>query len=458
MTIFARDEQAIIAQCTPKGSGAIALLRISGLNALEIATSISKFIHKKRLDTLPTHTIHFGYVIDQSGKHIDQALFFIMHAPKTFTGQDTVEITCHNNPFIISDIITAAIFAGARIAEHGEFARRAVLNNKIDLLQAEAINELIHANTSIALKQSMAQLEGSLSCWITEIEDSLLQALTLTEASFEFLDDEISFGPQITEIIDTISKKIKTICKSLEQQKQIRNGIRIVILGSVNAGKSSLFNAILAKERAIVTNIPGTTRDTIEAGLYKDGNYWTLIDTAGIRQTDDLIENQGIERSLKEAILADIIILVIDGSRRLLKEERAFYETCITQHNKKIILVRNKIDKALDNQDSIGQTYIDCSCNTKQNIDIIEKAIAEKIVALFNLVDAPFLLNERQTHLLLTVDQKLNLIKSMMQEPIQYELVSTDIRDTLTLTSEFTGKTMSERSMDQIFKTFCVGK
>ena len=146
------------------------------------------------LRELPSHTIHFGYVIDPDGSHIDQVLFLLMHAPKTFTGQHTVEITCHNNPFIISDIIKAAIAAGARIAENGEFTRRAVINNKIDLIQAEAINELIHANTTVALKQSMAQLEGSLSSWITELEESLLNALALTEASFEFLDDEISFG------------------------------------------------------------------------------------------------------------------------------------------------------------------------------------------------------------------------------------------------------------------------
>jgi len=458
MTVLAHDEQTIIASCTPKGSGAIALLRISGPNAIEIATSISKLASQKVLRELPTHTIHFGYVINPDDSHIDQVLFLLMHAPRTFTGQHTVEITCHNNPFIISDIIKAAIAAGARIAENGEFTRRAVINNKIDLVQAEAINELIHANTTVALKQSMAQLEGSLSSWLTELEESLLNALALTEASFEFLDDEISFGPQIHEIISATRTKIKTIYKSFDQQQQIRNGIRIAILGSVNAGKSSLFNALLAKDRAIVTDIPGTTRDTIEAGLYKDGNYWTLIDTAGIRQSNDTIENQGIERSLKEAVLADIIILVFDASRSLSKDERAFYQSCIDKHKDKIILVRNKADEALDNSSMFGQTCIDCSCKTKQNIDTIEKTIAAKIAALFDTINSPFLLNERQAHLLRTLEQQLGCIESMMHEPIQYELLSTHIKDALTLTLQLTGKTVSEQTMDRIFKQFCVGK
>jgi tRNA modification GTPase len=458
MTILAHDEQTVIAQCTPKGSGAIALLRISGTDAIAIASSISKLSGSKKLHDMATHTIHFGYVINHKGEPIDQVLFLLMHAPRSFTGQDTIEITCHNNPFIIADIIKAAIEAGARIAENGEFTRRAVLQNKIDLLQAEAINELIHANTTIALKQSMAQLEGSLSSWMAEIENLLLDALALTDASFEFLDDEISFGPQIQEVVGTLRTKIKVLCTSCDQQQQIRNGIRIAILGSVNAGKSSLFNALLTQDRAIVTDIPGTTRDTIEAGLYKDGNYWTIIDTAGIRQTDDTIENQGIERSLKEAIKADIIILVLDASRVLTDYEIGFYKQCIEQHGKKIILVRNKIDRALDKEQTFGHTCIDCSCRTKQKIDTVERTIASKIAALFDSIYAPFLLNERHAHLLGTLDQKLVIIESMTQEPIQYELLSAHIKDALACITELTGQAITAQAMDKIFSQFCVGK
>ena len=398
MTILAHDEQTIIAQCTPKGSGAIALLRISGAGAIEVSCRISKLAGSKKLCDMATHTVHFGHVVNHYGKTIDQVLFLLMRGPRTFTGQDTVEITCHNNPFIIADIIKVTI------------------------------------------------------------EQQLLNALALTDASFEFLDDEISFGSQIKEIVASLRANIHNLLSSYDQQQQIRNGIRIAILGSVNAGKSSLFNAILAQDRAIVTDIPGTTRDTIEAGLYKDGNYWTLIDTAGIRQTRDMIESQGIERSLKEAIKADIILLVIDASRQMMPEEQAFYQQCINNHASKIILIRNKTERALDKGQTFGHTCIDCSCKTKQNIDTIERAIAAKIAAIFDSINAPFLLNERHANLLGTLDQNLVIIESMTQEPIQYELLSTHIKDALTCICQLTGKTISAQVMDKIFSQFCVGK
>ena len=310
--------ETIIAQCTPQGTGAIALLRLSGDNTFAIADAISKLPGNKIISALPTHTIHYGWVVDKNGAHIDQVLFLLMRAPHTFTGDDTVEITCHNNPFIIQNITQAALAAGARLAQEGEFSRRAVSNNKIDIIQAEAINDLIHANTQLTLKQSLSQLEGSFSHWVVSIEKQLIKALALSDASFEFLDEEnMEFSTQIKEIIDAVLTTITNLKNTFNQQQQIRNGIRIAIIGSVNAGKSSLFNALLNQERAIVTNIAGTTRDAIEAGLYKNGNYWTLIDTAGLRTTDDIVEQLGISRSHEEAHKADIILLVFDGSQQL---------------------------------------------------------------------------------------------------------------------------------------------
>jgi len=451
-------EQTIIAQCTPKGSGALALLRLSGPDALEIASSISELASGKTLRNLPTHTIHFGYVVSPQGEHIDQVLFLLMHGPRTYTGEHTVEITCHNNPFIISDIINVALAYGARIAEQGEFTRRAVMNNKIDLIQAEAVRELIHANTSTALKQSMAQLEGSLSSWISEIEQLLLSSLALTEASFEFLDEEMSFDAQITEIIKKISTKIEDTAASFDQQQHLRNGVRIALLGSVNAGKSSLFNTLLGKDRAIVTDIPGTTRDTVEAGLYRGGNYWTLIDTAGVRQTNDAIEQQGIKRSFDEAGLADIVILVEDCSRVMTPAEIAFYDDCLQNYHDKVIIVRNKVDKELKSDKKNEYTSIDCSCKTKHNIDILEKIIEEKISHIFETIHAPFLLTERQVQVLKTLDQKVRDIHELLVTPIQYELLSIHIRDALACISELSGRTISEKGMDLIFKQFCVGK
>lgn len=477
------DEQTIVSLCTPQGSGAIALIRISGADAVAIADKMSKLASGAQLASVPTHTIHFGWIILRYTRHnemtgasayaleasedrqderqdiVDQVLFLLMRGPKTFTGQDTVEITCHNNPFIIEQIITLAITYGARSAQNGEFTKRAVLNKKIDLVQAEAIQELIHANTQAALKKSLAQLEGSFSHWIQSIEQNLVKALALSEASFEFIDEEMSFGNQITEIIQPTLETIKQLKTTFESQQQIRNGIRIAIIGSVNAGKSSLFNAILGKSRAIVTNIAGTTRDVIEAGVYKNGNYWTLIDTAGLRQTDDIIEQEGIKRSFAEAQQADIILLVLDGARTMSSSERTVYETVIQDHKNKIILLVNKSDEPIAHDTPLSiPELISISSKNKTNISMVEDVIEQKIHVLMAKSDAPFLINARQSKLILELEKKLGHILYMLSGNVQYELVSYHLNDALSHLCELTGKSISEIGLDAVFREFCVGK
>lgn len=452
------DEQTIVSLCTPQGSGAIALLRISGIDAIAIADRISKLASGAKLASLPSHTIHYGIILD-SEEHVDQVLFLLMRGPKTFTGQDTIEITAHNNPFIIEKISALAIAAGARSAQNGEFTKRAVLNKKIDLVQAEAIQELIQANTQAALKKSLAQLEGSFSHWIHALEKDLVKALALSEASFEFIDEEMAFGAQILEIIESILKTIEQLKSTFESQQQVRNGIRIAIIGSVNAGKSSLFNAILGKSRAIVTNIAGTTRDVIEAGVYKNGNYWTLIDTAGLRQTQDVIEQEGIKRSLAEAQQADIILLVLDGAREISPSERAVHETIIDQYKNKIILIRNKSDEPfLGDMPLSIHDFIAVSSKNGTNIAAMQDAIELKISALLAKSDAPFLVNTRQNKLILELEKKLDKIRSMLSGDVQYELVSYHLNDALSHLCELTGKSISEAGMDAVFREFCVGK
>ena len=453
-------DQPIIAQCTPTGTGAIALLRISGKTALNVADAISVLPHKKTLSAQPTHTIQYGHVVDADGNTIDQVLFLIMHAPHTFTGENTVEITCHNNPFIIQNILYAAIAAGARMAQEGEFSRQAVENNKIDILQAEAINDLIHANTQLALKQSLSQLAGSFTQWITNLEKQLIKALALSDASFEFLDEEnLQFNNQIAEIIEHIIATTHSLKDTFNQQQHIRNGIRIAIIGSVNAGKSSLFNALLNKERAIVTNIAGTTRDAIEAGLYKNGNYWTLIDTAGLRTTNDIIEQMGITRSQEQAHLADIILLVFDGSHKLSSQEKDVYQELLDIYGDKIIIVVNKIDLSQQHNSIITdkQRYT-VSTRNKTNIGELENAIQNKIATLFKSIGSPFLLNQRHFNALLALEKNLLIIQKMLTPNTSYELVSYHLNDALTNLSELTGKTISEAGMDAVFREFCVGK
>ncbi len=458
--IQARDTQAIVSQCTPKGSGAIALIRISGDIALDVANSIAQLASGKSILKVPTHTIHYGSICYQDGTIIDHVMLFVMHGPKTFTGQDTVEITCHNNQFIIERIIARAIAAGARHAGHGEFSKRAFLQGKIDLIQAEAINELIHASNQQALKQSLAQLDGSFSQWLVAIEQRLIRCVALSEASFEFIDEEeLEFGNQVKEQIQTIVNDISVLKKTFDQQQQIREVIRIAIIGSVNAGKSSLFNALVHQERAIVTEIAGTTRDALEAGLYVEGNYWTLIDTAGLRQTSDIIEKEGIRRSHEQAQKADIVLLVYDRSRKLSTDEQIIYHDLVTQYQNKVIIIAHKADlDECSNELLWLQSIIHVSSQPKKNIDAVHDAIAEKIIALFKNIESPYLLNQRHFNLVLELEKKLLTILEMLNGSIEYELLSCHLNDSLESLTELTGKTISEKGMDKVFREFCVGK
>lgn len=456
---LSHDEQTIIAQCTPIGSGALALLRISGADAITIADQFGRLASGIPLRSVTSHTVHYGSVVDDQENIIDHVMFIIMHAPRTFTGQNVVEITTHNNQFIIEAIINRAIQQGARLAQQGEFSRRAVLQGKIDLLQAEAIHELIGANTQLALKKSLAQLDGSFSQWIQSIEKQLLHALALSEASFEFIDEEnMTFSAQITDLINAILATITQLKDTFNQQLHIRQGIRIALIGSVNAGKSSLFNALLKKDRAIVTNIAGTTRDTIEAGVYKNNNYWTLIDTAGLRNTDDIIEQQGIEKSYQEAIAADIILLVIDGSRPMSVQEQTIYHALFSQHKQKTIIIRNKSDLEQAALTFPAEEMIESSHSNSISIDAIHKALEQKIIILLQQLESPFLLNQRQYNLLTDVEQKLCALLPLLTTHPDYEIISYHLTDTLALLSELTGKSISEAGMDAVFRNFCVGK
>lgn len=454
------DTKPIIALCTPKGAGAIALIRISGDNSIELVNAISKLSSSKKLIKQKSHTIHHGYVID--GKEvIDEVLFFLMKAPKTFTGQDTVEISCHNNLFIINQIIQVAIAHGAHQAQRGEFSKRAFLNKKIDLIKAEAINELIAAQTEIALKKSMAQLKGSLSSKIVEIETELLSLLTHTQASFEFLDEEqkdLGFDTLIKKKLNQLLKDTCEILKNFSQQKQIREGIKIAILGNVNVGKSTLFNALVNKERAIVTNTPGTTRDAIETSIFQNGNFWLLVDTAGVRESSDTIEQKGIEKSWQEASCADIIIVVFDGTKEFLPEESIFHKTIQEKYAQKSIIVINKIDAIENNKNYKIKDALKISAKNNIGIDKLKQKLEEKIKTIFEQAQSPYLLNQRQYNLISELNIKLKKIEREITNKVEYELLAYELNDLLKLTTQLTGKTITDKMMDAVFKTFCIGK
>lgn len=458
--VLTKDEETIVAQCTPQGAGAIAMLRVCGVNAISIVDACAQVTGGQTLQTAQTHTIHYGWVTDAQGNKIDQVLFLLMRGPKTFTGQDTVEITGHNNQFLVERIIQRLLDCDARIAQAGEFTRRAYLNNKIDLIQAEAINELIGSQTEHALKQSLSQLEGSFSSLVSQIEKKLVHAMALSEASFEFIDEDVQFGPQISALVTQTLDSIAGIKSSHSQQDQIRQGVRIALIGSVNTGKSSLFNALTGKKRAIVTNIAGTTRDCIEAGLNKYGNFWTLVDTAGLRSTDDIIEAEGIKKSLEQAELSDIILLIFDGSRPLSVSEHDAYKTILDRHAKKCLIIRTKKDLPQVPLTLIDDQYpvLTVSSQTQENVQLLESEIQRTIEHLFTSLGSAYLLTKRHYHLLITLEKSLISIIDLCRDQIQYELLSFHLQDAIATVSELTGKSISEAAMDAVFREFCVGK
>ncbi|MBP6892475.1 tRNA uridine-5-carboxymethylaminomethyl(34) synthesis GTPase MnmE [Candidatus Babeliales bacterium] len=452
-------DQTIIALCTPQGAGAIGLIRLSGTNVFEIIDKLSLTANKKKLSDQQTHTISYGWVINEFGKYIDQVLFFVMRAPKTFTGQDVIEITCHNNPFLIEQIIDRAIACGARLANRGEFTQRAVQLGKIDLLQAEALNDLIHAQSAEALQYNLAQLEGSLSSWVAEIETAVLEILAFCEGSFEFLDEEMEFAGEIALKMKNLIHKIEKLIVTFPKQQYIKEGIKIALIGSVNAGKSSLFNALLEKNRAIVTPIPGTTRDSIEAGIFKDGQFFTLIDTAGIRETDDAIEREGIDRSFKQAAHADIILLVIDFSISWNQQTRTAYEKIFEKHASKIILVRNKIDLQQIEKVNFNDPMISVCTTEPETIKNLFTTIQTKTTKLKDSSNITCLLNKRQHDLLVHFLKNLKSILPMVDKrKVDYELVAHQLREALQNLSEMTGRGISQKAFDKVFDTFCVGK
>jgi tRNA modification GTPase len=426
------DTDVIVAHCTPSGAGALALVRICGDAAVAVADCMAQLNNDKKLLTQKTHTVHFGAVVTKNNVVIDRVLFLLMRAPHTFTGQETVEITCHNNQFIIESIIQRAIDCGARSAQPGEFSRRAVIQGKIDLLQAEAIDELIHANTQHALHKALGQLDGSFSKTIKTIEDQLVRAAVFCQTSFEFIEEEnLIFTSEIESLLSGVNTTIHKIRHNFDAQQHIRQGVRIVLIGSVNTGKSSLFNALLGKNRAIVTPIAGTTRDVIEAGMYKYGNYLTLIDTAGLRVSHDIVEQEGIKES-------------------------AVYNEIIKTHQHKIIIVHNKTDIGCVLDDA---NAIQVSALARKGTDELFVVIEKKIAALFHEMDSPFLLNKRHYRVLDTVytnvEDALNLVR---KESVAYELISFHLHDALVQLADLTGKSVSEVVMDQVFRNFCVGK
>ena len=455
----------IVASCTAPGAGALALIRFDGLRAREIVAAMAQLPYGKKLSECVSHSIVYGHVVAADATLIDQVLFLIMFGPRTFTGNDVVEITCHNNRFIVDAIIARGCQLGARHARPGEFTQRAVMNGKIDMLQAEALHELIMAPSHAVAMRSLAQLEGSLSHVVTQLQQELFELAAHVEASFEFLEEEhldLDFTTLILQRIEALLVKLHPLCAGQKQMQQLREGVKIALVGSVNAGKSTLLNALIGRNRAIVSDVPGTTRDSIEASVSEGGYVWTYIDTAGLRITEDAIEQEGIVCSRYEAAAADSIIFVCDGSSEPSADVIAEYTALSELPDKTVIVALTKADKGCFHtwlpKTPEGKVFC-MSAHTGTGMNDLREEIVAQVKRVYEGITHPFILNQRQLALLLDVQQLLLRVQRECESgQLPYELLAAQLHDVLALMTQLSGRSVTEEIMDTVFSTFCIGK
>lgn len=444
----------IAAISTTTGIGAISIIRLSGPEAIEIATKI----FTKDLTKVATHTIHYGYIKNNNEK-IDEVLITVMKSPKTFTKEDIVEINCHGGIAITNKVLEMLLNNGARLATPGEFTKRAFLNGRIDLLEAEATMDLISSKTEKARKISINTLTGETSNLIKELRNEIIQIISNIEVNIdypEYEDIEVLTNEKILPDIQKFQEKLEKIIKKSEDSKVIKEGIKVGIIGKPNVGKSSLLNALLEEEKAIVTNVPGTTRDIVEGTIILGNVILNIIDTAGIRQSEDIVEKLGIQKSLNIINEADLVIYILNNNEEITLEEKKILEKL---KDKKKIIVINKIDLTNKLDKSILENYIEISA--KENIGI--EKIKEEIKRLFNLgeletEDLTYMSNTRSIHLL---NKSLTNIKEAINEiniesPI--DIVEFHLKEAWDNLGEIIGETYTDELLDELFSRFCLGK
>lgn len=451
----------IAAISTPRGEGGIGIVRISGNNALDILEKIFKPKSGKAIKGLRNYSINYGHIFD--GKTlVDEVLVSIMKAPNTYTREDIVEINCHGGFVITEKVLEVVLKNGARIAEIGEFTRRAFLNGRIDLTQAEAVIDLIHGKTEKSVSLSLNQLRGDLKEQIEHLKKLVLDVAAHINVVLDYpeegIDDPLPehLVENLQEVLDTTDRLIK----SYDKGKMIKEGIKTAIVGKPNVGKSSILNSVLKEERAIVTHVAGTTRDVIEEVVNLKGIPLVLIDTAGIRKTDDLVENIGVEKSKKLIESADLILFVVDGSRPLDEEDMKIHEAIKAE---KVIGILNKIDIKEDIDLSpltkISK-WLEISAIKNQGIDEMEEEIYRHIIDE-NIEDSSqkiTITNVRHKSALEKTKQSIENIFETIESGLPMDLMAVDIKGALDSLSEVTGEISSEDLLDHIFSNFCVGK
>ncbi|GAB6137146.1 tRNA uridine-5-carboxymethylaminomethyl(34) synthesis GTPase MnmE [Halanaerobaculum tunisiense] len=455
----------IAAISTAVSEGGIGIVRISGPEAIEIADTVFKSKGNKSLTEVDSYTAHYGHLVHPTtDQTVDEVITLVMRAPKTYTTEDIVEIDCHGGTVILKKILDLVLHQGARLADPGEFTKRAFLNGRIDLSQAEAVIDLIRSQTEANLEVAVDQLEGGLAAKVTAIRQDIVSLLAHLEATIDFPEDEIDdfSSAELGERIDQVIAKVDKLLQTSERGKIIKEGIEAAIIGRPNVGKSTLLNSLLREKRAIVTEVPGTTRDVIEEVINLDGIPVKIIDTAGIREAEDEVERIGIEKSEEFLAKADVVLLVLDLNQGIAQEDR---ELIAATEDKERVIVANKLD--LENEvdwatvkDLAGDSpIVKTAAVDNKGIDDLEEVISD--LAFSGQVQASnqtLITNLRHKNALDRAKQSLSDVKETFNQGLPNDFLTIDLREALEAVGEITGDTLSEDIIDQIFADFCLGK
>lgn len=457
-------EDTIAAIATGMSASGIGIVRISGSGAFSVIEQIyrNKSGSAVKLSEAKSHTVHYGFIYDGDQK-LDEVLVVIMKAPKSFTAEDTVEINCHGGILMVKKIMEAVIRHGARTADPGEFTKRAFLNGRIDLAQAEAVADVIHATNEYALKASVSQLGGSVSKKVKELRGEILYEIAYIESA---LDDPEhitleGYGERILSALGLFMKELEALIRSADDGRVMREGVKTVILGKPNAGKSSLMNVLLGEERAIVTEVAGTTRDTLEEHIHLQGISLNVVDTAGIRETEDIVEKIGVERALKAAGEGDLIIYVVDGSIPLDENDREIIE--FIRGRKSIVLLnKSDLDLVVDKEmleDLSGNQAFFISAKEEKGIEALEREIKRMFYhgeLAFN--DQVYITNVRHKEALERALYSIKMVKESVESGMPEDFYSIDLMDAYKQLGFILGEEVEEDLVNEIFSRFCMGK
>lgn len=446
----------IAAISTSLGIGAISIVRMSGTDAIKIANKI----FSKDLENVKSHTINYGF-IKENGEVIDEVLISVMKAPHTYTTEDIIEINCHGGITTTNKVLEILLKNGARLAEPGEFTKRAFLNGRIDLTKSEAVMDLLESKTETARKLAINSLQGTTAKLVDNFRNKIKQLISSIEVNIdypEYYDIEVITLDKIKEETTKMKQELENIIKESENSKIIKNGIDTLIIGRPNVGKSSILNKFLDEDKAIVTDIAGTTRDIVEGQVMLDNIILNIIDTAGIRETEDKVEKIGVEKSLSLIEQADLIIVVLNSNEKLTKEDLELLEKTKNK-NTIVVLNKNDLERKIELEKLKEYNLVSTNTNNLEGIDNLK----DKIKEMFNLEqistkDYNYLTNVRQISLAKNAYQKLIDVENALKENLPVDMIEIDLRDCFDILGEITGKTYSDEIIDNLFERFCVGK